>query len=81
MSKPDRVWARWLAAVAVSFGVLEWRAYRRPDYGHTLTATSKRWLGIRPRRPWRVAGTAGLVGALAWLAVHIVVDGGRQQGA
>ena len=67
-----RHWLIWAVAAGATFGVLEWAGYRSTD-GHTLTAVTRRVLGIDPPQPWRRAGQAAAAGGLAVLASHIVV--------
>lgn len=66
------MWGTWLTAALATFGVLEYRALRNPVHGHTLTATTRRWLGIHPVRPWRYLGDLVLIGAPAWFVLHIL---------
>lgn len=71
-------WITWLAAVAVSFAVLESIALATPRAGDTLSENVRRWLGIAPVRPWRRWGVAGflatLVGFTVWFGPHIVLS-------
>jgi len=68
----DIAWAVWLVTVAVSFGVLQWLGARKKA---TLSATTRRWLGIDPPKPWRQVGIALFTSAVttfvAWFIPHI----------
>ncbi|MEB3367399.1 hypothetical protein [Saccharopolyspora mangrovi] len=84
MRKPDLIWATYLVAVALGFTVLERQALRNPQHGHTLTATTRRWLGLHPVQPWRSAGYVGFAGSVAggtgWLIYHILIEGSDIRG-
>lgn len=57
------------------FVLLQTRAVAQyPDTRHTLSATTRRWLGVYPARPRRAASAAGLLGAFGALAAHFLVD-------
>ncbi|WP_017974354.1 hypothetical protein [Actinopolyspora halophila] len=72
MRHPDTAWGLWWVAVLVSFTVLERQALGVPTGGYTLTATTKRWLGIHPAHPvHRTLGMAVLTGAAVWTAMHL----------
>lgn len=75
LRKPDVTWACWCAAVGASFAAIEHRALKNPEHGHTLTATSKRWLGVHPRQPHYIVSSVLLSLALSWIAAHIVMEG------
>lgn len=73
MSLSDIVWAIWAGVALLTFGALEvWSGFRGEP--HTLSATLRRWLGIDPRKHWRLAGAALFLGALATFGWHIVVQ-------
>lgn len=74
MKQPDLVWGAWLVTVVGSFAVLEARALKNPEHGHTLSATTRRCLGVHPARPWRWVGTYALVSGLAWFGQHMLID-------
>lgn len=64
-----------MAGGAAGFAVLQYRGFRcYPDYAHTLSATARRWLGIYPARPRRLASTVGLAGLFGVLVAHLIVD-------
>ena len=48
---PSWLWIAWLAAVALSFGVLEGAALLSRAPGDTLSENLRRWLGIYPPPP------------------------------
>ncbi|HZM83758.1 MAG TPA: hypothetical protein VFC19_49195 [Candidatus Limnocylindrales bacterium] len=66
------VWAAWLLTVAVSFAGLEWLSGKE-----TLSATTRRWLGVDPPKPWRrtsiVLFMSAVLGFAAWFVPHIVL--------
>ncbi|HEY9367549.1 hypothetical protein [Streptomyces sp.] len=80
---PKWTWATWLAGVAVSFAVLETIGLLTTADGDTLSEATRRWLGIDPVRPWRIAGSVGfatvLLGFTAWFLPHIVFRWGWWQ--
>lgn len=67
------VWAVWLIAAALSFGILEALSWREKS---TLSAVLRRWLGVDPPQPRRRVTVAVFVNALtaflAWFIPHIV---------
>lgn len=70
-----RIWAAYLLAVAIAFGVLEYLGVRSRNRGGecgTLSCALRRWLGLNPvaRRRW--PGAALFVAFLAWLGTHII---------
>lgn len=72
MSTWDTAWLIWLGGTVVSFAALEIAAVRSGGWRtSTLTATLRRWLGIQPERPWRLAGIAVILGFCAWLGSHL----------
>lgn len=74
-TKGDWWWAGWLAGGLVTFAVLEGFAFAEyPDRRHTLTAVTRRWLGIYPLRPRRVTSSIGMAGGFAMLAAHFLTD-------
>lgn len=73
--RADITWAAWMAAVVASFAAIESKALKNPEHGHTLTATSKRWLGVHPRQPWGLFGSVFFSLALSWVAAHIIAEG------
>lgn len=64
-------WHAWVAATAVSFGVLEYLAFRRRTH-RTLSRALASWLGVQPRRRWGHLGPVAFVAGWLALAVHIV---------
>lgn len=70
----DIIWSAWLLGTAGSFAYLERRALKQNTKGVTLTAFTKRWLGIHPRKPWSLGSGAVFLVGLAWIALHILVD-------
>lgn len=62
-------WIIWVTATLLTFGALE--AWALLSDRPTLSATLRRWLGIRPPRPWRHVATLALVAGLAWLGIHL----------
>ncbi|MFD1145966.1 hypothetical protein [Saccharothrix hoggarensis] len=76
---PDAEWGAWLAVSAAVFATLEGHALLRRVHERTLSATLRRWLGIRPSRWYRAAASAAFLGFLAWLALHIVVAVDRDE--
>lgn len=66
------IWAVWLALVLGTFFALEVPAIANTVEGDTLSERLRAWLGIRPRRWWRVIGAWLFLGFLGWFAVHIL---------
>lgn len=70
----DAAWITYLSGAAVGFGVLETLgiAARKRGKSGTLTAFTRRELGIDPPhwRRWILGPAFGL--ALAWLGVHML---------
>jgi len=66
------VWAVWAVAVLGSFAVFETWALLTRKQGSTLSENIRLWLGIRPVRGWRLAGSVGLLAFLVWFGWHIV---------
>ncbi|HZN76039.1 MAG TPA: hypothetical protein VFC00_30780 [Micromonosporaceae bacterium] len=66
------VWAVWLVTFAVTFALMEWLSGKE-----TLSATTRRWLGIDPPQPWRrtsiVLFASAVTGFAAWFIPHIVL--------
>lgn len=71
---PDTEWASWALLTALLFTLLEGAALRSGSHERTLSATTRRWLGIQPVRWYRPVGSALFFGVLAWIGVHIVVQ-------
>jgi hypothetical protein len=70
------IWALWLTfAVAIPFAILETIAIVDKRRGNTLTATTRRWLGIDPPNKRRRIGiplfTAALLIFAVWFGFHI----------
>lgn len=71
------IWPTWIAAVAVSFGVIETVAYRSgraPDPADripTLSRCSLRWLGVHPRTRWALLAWPAFLAAPAVFLVHL----------
>ena len=65
-------WAVWLVTFAASFGVMEWLSGKE-----TLSATTRRWLGIDPPKPWRrytiVLFACAVAGFAVWFIPHITL--------
>jgi hypothetical protein len=73
--KSDARWAAWIAGGVASFTVLQGMGFAEyPDHRHTLSAFSRRWLGVYPKRPRRIAASIGFLGALGVIAGHFLVD-------
>jgi hypothetical protein len=72
----DLLWIIWLAVVAAPFAALETIAIVDKRKGNTLTATTRRWLGIDPPNKRRRIGipafTAALLIFTGWFLPHIV---------
>lgn len=83
VDNPNAAWGVWAGVTLAGFLYLEIPALQRPALGHTLTATTRRSLGIDPHRPWMGAATSGYVAALLWLGVHIITGkyGPKRRGA
>lgn len=64
-------WELWAGLVLISFGVLEWTAFRRRTH-RTLSRSLASWLGVQPRRRWHHLGPAAFVAGWLALAVHVV---------
>jgi hypothetical protein len=73
--QPDVVWIGVFSAVAAAIAVAERRGLKHPEYGHTATATWKRWLGISPRKRRAIPCAVAFCLVLVWFAAHIVADG------
>jgi hypothetical protein len=67
-----RAWAVWLGCTLITFAVLENTALRR-NRAHTLTATTRRALGLVPSRPWGRLTGAGFAAGCAVLASHVTL--------
>lgn len=65
---PDLVWGSLLVAGSVYEGLAVYTG--RDEY--TLSATARRWLGIRPPRKWGLPATLMFGAGAALLVVHIV---------
>lgn len=75
MYPSDWAWMAWLAGGAATFTVLQRRARAAyPDYQHTLSATTRRWLGVFPQRGRRLPLSVGLAGLFGLLAAHFVSE-------
>ena len=73
--KSDFRWFAWIAGGVASFAVIQGRGFADyPDPRHTLSAFSRRWLGVYPPRQRRIAASVGLVGALGVFAAHVLVQ-------
>jgi len=64
-------WIAWAGVSVAGFAVLEGHAVRSQKFDRTLSVHSRRLLGIRPRKPWHVAGRLVFAGGCLWLAQHI----------
>lgn len=72
-AKSDYWWAGWVAGGLATFAVIEAMAFAEyPDYRHTLTAATRRWMGIYPTRPRRYVSSIGMVSGFTMLAVHFL---------
>jgi hypothetical protein len=73
---PLWVWAAWLTFMAASFALLETIGLLTAADGDTLSEATRRWLGIEPAQPWRIAGmvafAAALLGFTSWFLPHIL---------
>lgn len=73
---PLWVWAAWLALTLGSFAVLETIGLVTNAEGDTLSEATRRWLGIEPVAPWRIAGmvtfSVALLGFVAWFLPHVL---------
>jgi len=77
MNVPGWLWATWAIATLVSFGVMEGLALHDRRGYDTLTATTRRWLGIYPAKPLRritipLFATTLLV-FIGWFLPHIAL--------
>lgn len=70
-TREEKVWIAWLAAMGLSFAVIEGIAIRKRNTKGTLTYTLRKQLGIHPAKPWRLLGHTVLYAATGWFAVHI----------
>ncbi|WP_134667856.1 hypothetical protein [Amycolatopsis sp. CFH S0078] len=71
----DQRWAGWLAGTLGAFAVLEARALKARAPGKpsgTLTATMRRWLGLKPRRARRFLLAPLFAGFLGYLWLHFL---------
>jgi hypothetical protein len=64
-------WELWAGLVLLSFGVLEYLAFRRRAH-RTLSRALASWLGVAPRRRWGRLGPLAFVASWAVLVVHVV---------
>jgi len=65
-------WTWWAFGTLAGFAMLEAAALRN-NQAHTLTATTRRVLGIRPAQPWAALGAASFAAGCAVLASHVVL--------
>lgn len=72
LTKEEALWLAWFAGSLGTFIYLESKAIRSKNGRGTLTAATRRTLGLYPSRPWRLFGAAGFVASTAWLTAHIV---------
>lgn len=65
----DRAWS----ALIGGFVVLETAALLSDDGSDpkTLSAYTRRWLGLNPRRRWSTISAGAFLGFCAWLGIHI----------
>lgn len=75
MTKEEKKWAVWLFFFLGSFFYLETRALNSEDRV-TLTAFTKKMLGVHPRKPWGAVGSLCFIGFCTWLATHMTTGGG-----
>lgn len=69
---PNLDWLIWLAVTLVSFGIMEGIAIACHKYEWTLSATLRRWLGVDPKRRWRLLASAAFLGFFVWFCIHIL---------
>lgn len=72
MTKEEKQWLAWFLGSLGVFIYLESKAIRRKNSGGTLTAATRKALGLYPPKPWRLAGAAGFVAFFGWFVAHIV---------
>lgn len=73
--KSDKRWGAWVLSCLASFAVLQALGFRDyPDYKHTLSATTRRWLGVYPQRPRRLASTMGMLGLFGVYLGHTLTQ-------
>ncbi|MFB9926013.1 hypothetical protein ACFORO_12460 [Amycolatopsis halotolerans] len=68
-------WSCWLAGTLTAFSILEARALKARQPGKpsgTLTATMRRWLGLKPRRVRRYLLAPLFAGFLGYLWLHFL---------
>jgi hypothetical protein len=58
--------------------LIQGAALWRGDADGTLSAHTRRALGVYPHRPWRRVGVAGLVALCVWLPMHITMYEARE---
>ncbi|MEV8610286.1 hypothetical protein AB0383_20565 [Amycolatopsis sp. NPDC051373] len=71
----NRTWSLWLAGTLVSFAWWERKALlsRIPEKpSETLTATVRRWMGVKPRAPRRFVLVPVFTAFCAYLFLHFV---------
>lgn len=73
---PGWAWALFLTVTAAAFGAMETIAIVNKRRGDTLTATTRRWLGVDPVNARRRVGIPLFAAALliftSWFLPHIV---------
>lgn len=73
---PEWLWIVWLALVGMSFIILETWAIFSKKVGDTLSERTRKWLGLEPEKPFRIAASSAfamvLVLFVAWFVPHIL---------
>jgi hypothetical protein len=72
MTESDRYWMWWAILTLVTFGVFEAHAFITKQPVRTLTHTTRKALGIHPKKPRRYVLVPLLGAFLAWLFAHML---------
>lgn len=72
LTREEKQWLAWFLVTLGTFAYLEARAVKARNGRGTLTAATRRVLGLYPPKPWRLFGAAGFTAFFAWLTAHII---------
>lgn len=67
------LWITWL----LFFAAIEGQSLASGNYHGTLTARIRAWASLADKGKWWRARRAVLLGFLAWLSAHLVLEPGR----
>src|SRR5690606_41359788 len=72
LTREEKQWLAWFVVTLGTFVYLEARAVKARNGRGTLTAATRRVLGLYPPKPWRLFGAAGFIAFFAWLTAHMI---------